>query len=143
MRLRIALRANVELPAEFQAVRRVWRVRRGSVSFGVSVVASRVDAIRKQEQYEAYKALAEAAGSDGAMVRLFDVGGEIGNEVRSNASATRRSACARSVSGCEIKHVMRTQVRAILRAAAAGRLSLVIPMVADVADMRRRKTSDR
>jgi phosphotransferase system enzyme I (PtsI) len=31
---------------------------------------------------------------------------------------------------------MRTQVRAILRAAAKGRLSLVIPMVADVADVR-------
>jgi phosphotransferase system enzyme I (PtsI) len=34
---------------------------------------------------------------------------------------------------------MRTQVRAILRAAAVGRLSLVIPMVADVADVRRAK----
>jgi phosphotransferase system enzyme I (PtsI) len=34
---------------------------------------------------------------------------------------------------------MRTQVRAILRAAAVGPLSLVIPMVADVADVRRAK----
>jgi len=34
------------------------------------------------------------------------------------------------------KQVMRTQVRAILRAATSGNLSLVIPMVADVADVR-------
>jgi phosphotransferase system enzyme I (PtsI) len=37
--------------------------------------------------------------------------------------------------GLKNKDVMRTQVRAILRAATAGRLSLVIPMVADLADV--------
>jgi phosphotransferase system enzyme I (PtsI) len=38
--------------------------------------------------------------------------------------------------GLRNEEIMRTQVRAILRAAAAGRLSLVIPMVADVSDVR-------
>jgi phosphotransferase system enzyme I (PtsI) len=92
----------------------------------------------EQEQYETYRALAEAAGSDGAIVRLFDVGGEIAND----ASERERNPALglRAVRfGLRNKEVMRTQVRAILRAAAAGRLSLVVPMVSDVADIRAAK----
>src|ERR1044072_8606148 len=88
----------------------------------------------EQEQYEAYAALAEAAGTDGAVVRLFDVGGEIGNDA---GERERNPALGlRAVRfGLRNKDVMRTQVRAVLRAATAGRLSLVIPMVADLADV--------
>jgi len=90
------------------------------------------------EQYEAYKALAEAAGEYGAVVRLFDVGGEVGSEVKDRE---RNPALGlRAVRfNLHNKEIMRTQVRAILRAAAAGKLSLVIPMVADVSDVRMSK----
>ncbi|HEY0727627.1 MAG TPA: putative PEP-binding protein, partial [Pyrinomonadaceae bacterium] len=92
----------------------------------------------EHEQYEAYKALAEAAGTDGAIVRLFDVGGEIGNDTgeheRNPALGLRAVRFA-----LRTKHGMRTQVRAILKAAAMGKLSLVIPMVADLADVKAAK----
>ena len=70
----ITLRANVELPAEFQAVGSLARVA-WDCFVPSSVVAAGLDASEEQ-QYQAYKALADAAGSDGAVVRLFDVGGE-------------------------------------------------------------------
>jgi phosphotransferase system enzyme I (PtsI) len=133
----IALRANVELPAEFQAVRKFGAC--GVGLFRSEFLLSRPGLINsEQEQYETYRALAEAAGSDGAIVRLFDVGGETANYAieRERNPALGLRAVRFSLKNRE---VMGTQVRAILRAAAAGRLSLVVPMVADVADIRAAK----
>jgi phosphoenolpyruvate-protein phosphotransferase len=130
----IALRANVELPTEFQAVREFGAC--GVGLFRSEFLLSRPGLMSSEEdQYQAYKALAEAAGADGAVVRLFDVGGEVGSEVKERE---RNPALGLRAVRFNLRHqqVMRTQVRAILRAAAAGPLSLVIPMIADVADVR-------
>jgi phosphotransferase system enzyme I (PtsI) len=130
----IALRANVELPAEFQAVRKFGAC--GVGLFRSEFLLSRPGLMNsEQEQYEAYKALAEAAGNDGAIVRLFDVGGEIGNDTSQHE---RNPALGLRAVRFALRHkeVMRTQVRAILRAAAGGKLSLVVPMVADLADVK-------
>jgi phosphotransferase system enzyme I (PtsI) len=135
--IEIALRANVELPAEFQAVQRFGAC--GVGLFRSEFLLSRPGLMNsEQEQYEAYAALAAAAGTDGAIVRLFDVGGEIGNdtgEVERNPALGLRAVRF----GLRHKDIMRTQIRAVLRAAATGRLSLVIPMVADVADVKAAK----
>ena len=133
----IALRANVELPAEFQAVREFGAS--GVGLFRSEFLLSRPGLMHsEEEQYEAYKALAEAAGSDGAIVRLFDVGGEVASEIKERE---RNPALGLRAVRFNLRNqqVMRTQVRAILRAAAGGTLSLVIPMVADVADVRMSK----
>ncbi len=130
----IALRANVELPAEFQAVREFGAC--GVGLFRSEFLLSRPGLMHSEEQqYQAYKSLADAAGSDGAVVRLFDVGGEVGSEVKERE---RNPALGLRAVRFYLRNqqVMRTQVRAILRAAAGGTLSLVIPMVADVADVR-------
>ena len=130
----IALRANVELPNEFKAVRNFGAC--GVGLFRSEFLLSRPGLMHSEEdQYQAYKALAEAAGEDGAVVRLFDVGGEVGSEVKDRE---RNPALGLRAVRFNLRNqqVMRTQVRAILRAATAGRLSLVIPMIADVADVR-------
>jgi phosphoenolpyruvate-protein phosphotransferase len=130
----ISLRANVELPAEFQAVREFGAT--GVGLFRSEFLLSRPGLMQSEEQqYQAYKSLAEAAGDDGAVVRLFDVGGEMGSEVKERE---RNPALGLRAVRFNLRNqqVMRTQVRAILRAAAGRTLSLVIPMVADVADVR-------
>jgi phosphotransferase system enzyme I (PtsI) len=130
----IALRANVELPAEFQAVREFGAC--GVGLFRSEFLLSRPGLVHsEEEQYQAYKALADAAGSDGAIVRLFDVGGEVASEIKERE---RNPALGLRAVRFNLRNqqVMRTQVRAILRAAAGRTLSLVIPMVADVADVR-------
>ena len=133
----ISLRANVELPTEFQAVHDFGAC--GVGLFRSEFLLSRPGLMSsEQQQYEAYKSLAEAAGEYGAIVRLFDVGGEVGSDVKERE---RNPALGLRAVRFNLRHkqIMRTQVRAILRAAAAGRLSLVIPMVADVADVRMSK----
>ncbi len=132
--VQILLRANVELPTEFRAVRDFGAC--GVGLFRSEFLLSRPGLMGSEtEQYEAYRLLAEAAGEYGAIVRLFDVGGEFGPDLKERE---RNPALGLRAVRFNLHHkeVMRTQVRAILRAAAAGRLSLVIPMVADVADVR-------
>lgn len=132
--VKVLLRANVELPTEFRAVRDFGAC--GVGLFRSEFLLSRPGLISsEQEQYEAYKTLAEAAGDFGAIVRLFDVGGEVASELKERE---RNPALGLRAVRFNLRHkeIMRTQVRAILRAAAAGRLSLVIPMVADVSDVR-------
>jgi phosphoenolpyruvate-protein phosphotransferase (PTS system enzyme I) len=134
----MVLRANVELPTEFQAVREFGAS--GVGLFRSEFLLSRPGLMHSEEQqYEAYKALGEAAGSDGAIVRLFDVGGEVGGEIKERE---RNPALGLRAVRFNLRNqqVMRTQVRAILRAAADGNLSLVIPMVSDVADVRSART---
>ena len=132
--VQILLRANVELPTEFQAINDFGAC--GVGLFRSEFLLSRPGMMSSEEQqYEVYKSLAEAAGEYGAIVRLFDLGGELGSDLKERE---RNPALGlRAVRfGLRNKEIMRTQVRAILRAAAAGRLSLLLPMVADVGDVR-------
>ena len=133
----VSLRANVELPTEFHAVSNFGAC--GVGLFRSEFLLSRPGLMTSDvEQYETYKLLAEAAGEYGAIVRLFDVGGEVGPDMKERE---RNPALGLRAVRFNLRHkeIMRTQVRAILRAAEAGRLSLVIPMVADVADVRMAK----
>jgi phosphoenolpyruvate-protein phosphotransferase (PTS system enzyme I) len=130
----ISLRANVELPTEFQAVRDFGAC--GVGLFRSEFLLSRPGLMSSEdEQYEVYKELVESAGEYGAIVRLFDVGGEFGPDLKERE---RNPALGLRAVRFNLRYpqIMRTQVRAILRAAAAGPLSLVIPMVADVGDVR-------
>jgi phosphotransferase system enzyme I (PtsI) len=132
--VQISLRANVELPTEFQAVRDFGAC--GVGLFRSEFLLSRPGLMSSEdEQYDVYKALVEAAGEYGAIVRLFDVGGEFGPDLKERE---RNPALGLRAVRFNLRHkqIMRTQVRAILRAAAAGPLSLVIPMIADVGDVR-------
>ncbi|HLN99561.1 MAG TPA: aldolase/citrate lyase family protein, partial [Pyrinomonadaceae bacterium] len=74
-----------------------------------------------------------------AVIRLFDLGGD---NLREQHEPERNPALGlraiRFVLANE--HVMREQVRAILRAAAEGVLKIVLPMVADVNDVKRAQT---
>ena len=135
----VVLRANVELPTEFEAVKRFGAS--GIGLFRSEFLLSRPGLmLSEEEQYLAYRRLIEAAGADGAVVRLFDVGGEIGRDLSERIE--RNPALGLRAVRFDLRHpeVMRTQVRAILRAATAGPLSVVLPMVADVADVRLAKS---
>ncbi len=131
----VSLRANVELPTEFEAVQKFGAC--GVGLFRSEFLLSRPGLMFSEEgQYAVYRALAEAAGKEGAVVRLFDVGGETGYDLKERPE--RNPALGLRAVRFDLRHkkLMRTQLRAILRAAAIGPLSLVIPMVADVADVR-------
>ncbi|HVF55195.1 MAG TPA: phosphoenolpyruvate--protein phosphotransferase [Pyrinomonadaceae bacterium] len=134
----IVLRANVELPAEYEAVARF-----GARGIGLYrsefLLSQRGPGIPDEdEQCAAYEEVARLAGEDGATVRLFDLGGDkvvggLGGDAERNPALGLRAIrfCLRN------EEMLRTQVRAVMRAAARGRLDLVMPMISDITDVRR------
>jgi phosphotransferase system enzyme I (PtsI) len=134
----ILLRANVELPVEYEWVGRYGA--RGIGLFRSEFLLSHLSTMpNEEEQREAYEELARIAGDDGVNVRLFDVGGDKLPASRTDGAEERNPALGlRAIRFC-LRHedVFRTQARAVLRAAARGRIDLVLPMISDVTDVRR------
>jgi phosphotransferase system enzyme I (PtsI) len=134
----VTLRANVELPVEYE-----WVNRYGAHGIGLFrsefLLSHRGSVPNEDEQCQAYEALARIAGEDGLTVRLFDMGGDKLSGSRADAGEERNPALGlRAIRLClQRPELLRTQVRAVLRAAARGSIDLVIPMVSDVTDVRR------
>lgn len=94
--VQILLRANVELPTEFHAVRNFGAC--GVGLFRSEFLLSRPGLMNSEmEQYDAYRLLAESAGEYGAVVRLFDVGENL-VRISKSESAIPRWVCVRFVS---------------------------------------------
>ncbi len=132
----IILRANVELPAEFDGVRRF-----GAQGIGLYrsefLLARPGVMLSEEEQYVAYSEVAKLAGADGAIVRLFDLGGDKVGDALIESERNPALGLRAIRFGLTHEPVMRTQVRAILRAAAKGHLDIVLPMIGDVGDVLR------
>ena len=93
----------------------------------------------EEEQREAYESLARIAGEDGVTVRLFDLGGDKLFPADMETPEERNPALGlRAVRLC-LRHegLLRTQVRAVLRAAGRGPVQVVLPMISDLTDVRR------
>jgi phosphotransferase system enzyme I (PtsI) len=134
----VILRANVELPVEFEGVGRFGA--RGIGLYRSEFLLTQQGTMPgEDEQCAAYEELARIAGEDGATVRLFDLGGDKMGIPRSEAGDERNPALGmRAIRFCLLNEdVLRVQARAVLRAAASGRLDLVLPMISDVTDVRR------
>jgi len=132
----VTLRANVEVPSEFEGVERY-----GASGVGLYrsefLLARRGAMVSEDEQRVAYEAVARIAGQQGAVIRLFDLGGD---NLRQQFEEPEKNPALglRAIRFvlCN-EEIMRKQVRAILLAAAHGHLKIVLPMVADVSDVRR------
>ncbi|HEY0407513.1 MAG TPA: phosphoenolpyruvate--protein phosphotransferase [Pyrinomonadaceae bacterium] len=132
----VTLRANVELPAEYEGVRRFGA--RGIGLYRSEFLLSHRGAMPDEDaQRQAYAEIARLAGDDGATIRLFDLGGD---KTAGGAIETERNPALglRAIRFSLLREdVLRTQTRAVLRAAAEGLLDIVLPMVSDVSDVRR------
>ena len=134
----IKLRANIELPAEFDGVEK-YGARGIGLYRSEFLLARNGLTVSEEEQRAAYEAVARLAGEDGAIIRLFDLGGE---HTRSHFREPEKNPALglRAIRfGLRNDSVMRRQLRAILLAAVSGNLKIVLPMVTDVNEVRRVK----
>lgn len=94
----------------------------------------------EEEQFKAYKEVAEAAGSRGVIVRTMDIGGDKNvpymNLPKEENPFLGWRAIRISLSRKEILHA---QLRAILRASAFGKLRIMFPMIISVEEIRELK----
>jgi len=91
---------------------------------------------QEEEQFEAYRNLAQIMGNRPTIIRTFDVGGD--NPFISIPERRERNPFlgTRSLRLCfEYPDLFRTQLRAILRAGLWGRLKIIFPMVTTLEDL--------
>ena len=131
----ITLRANVEVPSEFYAVDTY-----GASGIGLyrsEFLLARRGLVSEDEQCAAYESVAKVAGEHGAIIRLFDLGGDSLREHFQEGGKNPALGLRAIRFGLANEAIMREQVRAILRAAANGLLKIVLPMIADLSDIKR------
>ena len=94
----------------------------------------------EDEQYEAYRRVAEDFGEKPVIVRTLDVGGDKGLPGIDQPEEENPFLGWRGIRmSLDVQELFKPQLRAILRAAAVGNLKLMFPMIADIEELRAAK----
>lgn len=132
---RIELSANIELPAEMEAV-----IRHGADGVGLYrtefLVMNRDDLPSEDEQFEVYRYVAENCLPHSAIVRTFDIGGDKFVSHLNIAPELNPYLGLRAIRFC-LKNTdfFLTQLRAILRASGYGKLKIMFPMISSLNEL--------
>ncbi|EKA0985326.1 phosphoenolpyruvate-protein phosphotransferase PtsI [Cronobacter sakazakii] len=91
----------------------------------------------EEEQFQAYKAVAEACGSHAVIVRTMDIGGDKELPYMNFPKEENPFLGWRAIRiAMDRKEILRDQLRAILRASAFGKLRIMFPMIISVEEVR-------
>ncbi len=140
----VALKANVELPAEA-----ILAVDHGAEGIGLYrtefLYIDRTTQPDEQEQYELYRAVLEAVAPKPVTLRTFDIGGDKFASSFQLPAEMNPALGLRAVRlALKQPEVFLTQLRAMVRASAHGDLRIMVPMVSSIHEMREvRKLLDR
>src|SRR5204863_1197232 len=98
----------------------------------------RVSAPTEEEQFETYKAIAQAVGATNPLIiRTLDVGGDKPLAYLPIPKEDNPFLGERGVRvGLDRPEILRAQLRAILRASAFGKVSVMFPMIATLQELR-------
>src|SRR3989440_7354320 len=134
----IVLSANIELPEDVDAV-----AANGAEGIGLYrtefLYLNRNTLPTEDEQYETYRKVAERVRPDPLIIRTFDLGGDklapgtvdITDELNPFLGWRAIRFCLENVD------IFKTQLRAILRASAAGNIKVMFPMISGLDELRR------
>jgi phosphotransferase system enzyme I (PtsI) len=130
----IILRVNVDVPEVYKRAKRIGA--RGIGLYRSEFLFNRFKGFpTENQQYEAYREIAEFAGEDGVKIRTFDLGPEqVYGQTHGREKNPALGLRAIRLGLAGIRH-LRTQIRAILRAADGNRIDIVVPMVSGVDEL--------
>ncbi|WP_114193215.1 phosphoenolpyruvate-protein phosphotransferase PtsI [Edaphovirga cremea] len=95
----------------------------------------------EEEQFQAYKAVAEAMGSQAVIVRTMDIGGDKELPYMNLPKEENPFLGWRAIRIClDRKEILHAQLRAILRASSFGKLRIMYPMIISVEEVRELNT---
>ena len=131
----VVLRANLDLPGEAEQARR-----HGAAGVGLFrtefLVVGRHTVPGEEEQYRAYRTVAEAFPDRAVLIRTFDLGGDKFPVFLHMPPEENPFLGRRGVRVClEESELFLTQSRAILRAGAHGDVRIMVPMVNTVSEL--------
>ena len=135
--VRVTLRSNIDLPGEAESARA-----HGADGVGLYrtefLVVGRATAPGEEEQYNAYRKVAEAFPGQPVVIRTFDLGGDkfpaflhIGREENPFLGWRAIRVCL------DEPDMFRTQLRALGRAMAHGDVRIMLPLVNEVSEVER------
>lgn len=91
----------------------------------------------EEEQFQAYKAVAEAMGSQPVIIRTMDIGGDKDLPYMNLPKEDNPFLGWRAIRiAMDRKEILHAQLRAILRASAFGKLRIMFPMIISVEEVR-------
>ena len=133
--VRITIRANVDLPEEADLA-----ASSGAEGVGLMrtefLVLGRATMPDEDEQYRAYSRVVQAFGGKPVVIRTFDIGGDK-LPVGGFPSEPNPFLGWRAIRMClDQPDLFRTQLRAMLRAAAHGDLRIMLPLIVSVDEVR-------
>ncbi|HJL05774.1 MAG TPA: phosphoenolpyruvate--protein phosphotransferase [Polyangiaceae bacterium LLY-WYZ-15_(1-7)] len=133
----VALAANIELPREAGAA-----CAHGAAGIGLYrtefLYLDRDAPPSEEEQRRVYQEVLDACPGRGVTIRTFDLGGDkLPRTARFDAGPNPALGLRALRLGLRRREVLRTQLRAVLRAAADREAALMFPMVSDVGELRR------
>ena len=133
----VILSANIELPDDMELVQQ-------SGAEGVGLYRTEFFYLNKaelpteEEQYAAYRQVAEAAAPHSVIIRTLDLGGDKFMSALHMPEELNPFLGWRAIRFClERVDIFKTQLRAILRASAAGNVKIMYPMISGVEELRR------
>lgn len=135
----IDLLANIEVPEDVISAKAS-----GAVGVGLYrtefLFMNRTDMPDEQEQFEAYKHVAEAMKGYPVTIRTLDIGADKQLNSDEVVTATNPALGLRAVRYCLAEpHIFHTQFRALLRASHYGQVKILIPMLSTLAELRQTK----
>ncbi len=131
----VELFANIELPSDLDAVRQS-----GATGIGLFrtefLFMNRKGSPTEEEQFEAYKAVAEGMRGKPVVIRTLDIGAD--KSLGGPGQPSAHSALGlRAIRYCLSEpQLFNTQLRAILRASRFGDVRLLIPMLVSVTELK-------
>ena len=128
--VKLTVSANLELIEELPLVRHY-----GAQGIGLFrtelLYIQREDLPPEDEQFEVYKKIAQTVAPGQAVIRTFDVGGDkLGNLFEHHYEPNPFLGFRAIRIGLAYPEILKTQIRAILRASAFGKLLIMFPMIA-------------
>jgi phosphotransferase system enzyme I (PtsI) len=132
----IIIRANADIPGGYEKARTF-----GALGIGLFRSEYIFDRLREipseDEQFEAYRRIAELTGEEGVRIRTFD----FGTEDISDHAPTKCKNPALGLRGIRLsldhEKEFRDQLRALLRASHNTNIDIVLPMISDISEIRR------
>ena len=135
---KVELLANIELPDDAQAALQAGAVGVGLFRSEFLFMGRHGDMPDEEEQYLAYRRAIEGMEGLPVTIRTLDVGADKPlDELQRDAAHLNPALGLRAIRwSLSEPEMFRTQLRAILRAAAHGRVNLLIPMIAHATEIR-------
>lgn len=130
----VRIYANSETPSSYRKAKQIGA--QGVGLYRSEFLFSRFRGFPSEnEQCSAYQKIAEATGDEGVKIRTFDLGAE---QLLDQSAAREKNPALglRAVRlGLTYKKLLRTQLRAILRASFEHNIDIVVPMVSGVSEV--------